>query len=115
MSMKGSDNQPSRLSEMEEFILRSLSKPMGKELYGLQISDAIYDVCKQRVPVGTLYPVLHKLHKKGFVDSRWEQESNKDRQGARRKYYKITSNGVQALDAIDCIRTGLMNWQPVGI
>ena len=38
---------------------------------------------------GTLYPILHKLEKKGFIRGSWKQE-----EGTRkRKYYALTSRG----------------------
>ena len=42
---------------------------------------------------GTLYPILHDLEKKKFIESYWEVEN-----GRRRKYYKITKKGVKELE-----------------
>lgn len=41
---------------------------------------------------GTLYPILHELEKKDFIESFWHIEN-----GRRRKYYKITTNGLREL------------------
>ncbi len=41
---------------------------------------------------GTLYPILHALEKKGYINSYWD---NPD--GRKRKYYKITPNGLKQL------------------
>jgi PadR family transcriptional regulator, regulatory protein PadR len=38
---------------------------------------------------GMLYPVLHRLEKAGFVESRWEKAET----GRRRKYYRVTAAG----------------------
>jgi len=38
---------------------------------------------------GMLYPVLHRLTRLGFVESRWEVAES----GRRRKYYRITPHG----------------------
>jgi PadR family transcriptional regulator, regulatory protein PadR len=105
--------QAIRLNEVEELILRALSSPSGTELYGLQIVDAISTVCKKKVAMGTLYPVLHKLKEKNFVNARWEVENIKGRAGARRRYYRITCDGERALQTIDKMRMMLTNWQPV--
>jgi PadR family transcriptional regulator, regulatory protein PadR len=43
---------------------------------------------------GTLYPALQRLERKGLVSSYWGQSDK----GARRKYYKITDNGLVQLD-----------------
>lgn len=41
---------------------------------------------------GTLYPLLHGLEKKGFIESFWDKHD-----GRRRKYYRITQNGLKQL------------------
>jgi PadR family transcriptional regulator, regulatory protein PadR len=38
---------------------------------------------------GMLYPVLHRLERLGYVESRWEASES----GRRRKYYQITARG----------------------
>jgi DNA-binding PadR family transcriptional regulator len=38
---------------------------------------------------GTLYPILHKLEKEGFIKGTWKQEGPK----RKRKYYTLTSGG----------------------
>lgn len=43
---------------------------------------------------GMLYPVLHRLGRLGYVESRWEVAEN----GRRRKYYRITPQGRAQLD-----------------
>ena len=42
---------------------------------------------------GTVYPVLHKLEKEGYVRTQWQQADT----GRRRKYYYITAKGREAL------------------
>lgn len=38
---------------------------------------------------GTLYPILHKLEKQGFIKGTWKGEESK----RQRKYYTITTKG----------------------
>jgi len=42
---------------------------------------------------GTVYPVLHKLEKDGFIRSQWQTADT----GRRRKYYYITKQGREAI------------------
>lgn len=42
---------------------------------------------------GMLYPLLHRLHRLGYVTTEWRTPS----QGRRRKYYAITKEGRSAL------------------
>ena len=44
---------------------------------------------------GMLYPVLHRLEKEGFIQSRWVV-TDRDR---KRRYYNITAPGVRLLEA----------------
>lgn len=43
---------------------------------------------------GMLYPVLHRLGRLGHVESRWEVAES----GRRRKYYRITQQGLEQLE-----------------
>ncbi len=96
----------------EELVLLALH---SKELYGLQIPQAVSDASegKRQMGIGTLYPVLHALEQKGLVASRWGDEGREERGGARRRYYKLTGSGVTTLEAIQSFRSNLMVWQPV--
>lgn len=106
---KGSTNV--QISNAEELILTSL---FGKELYGLQIPQAISEVSggRRKVGMGTLYPTLHKLEKKDLITSRWGDEGREERGGARRRYYKLTGKGIAALESIQSFRADLLAWQP---
>ena len=42
---------------------------------------------------GTVYPVLHKLEKEGYLRTQWQQADT----GRRRKYYYITAKGRDVL------------------
>lgn len=45
---------------------------------------------------GTLYPVLYRLEDSKYIESFWEQDTEK--RGLPRKYYKITPSGLTALE-----------------
>jgi PadR family transcriptional regulator, regulatory protein PadR len=44
---------------------------------------------------GTLYPLLQRLERAGWLDSRWEAEDPATLGRPRRRYYHITGLGVQ--------------------
>lgn len=100
-----------QISPREELVLLSLC---NKELYGLQIPQAMQEASggRRQMGIGTLYPVLHSLEKKGLIESRWGDEERDERGGARRRYYKLTKTGITALDEIQSFRSNLLNWQP---
>ena len=74
---------------LELAILALISK---KRRYGYDL------VCKLRkdgliVAEGTLYPILTRLSKEGYVTHTWVES----KQGPPRKYYKITKAGEEVL------------------
>lgn len=109
-----SNRKTTSLSALGEDILTVL---LGRELYGLQISKAIEESSygQRKIGVGSLYPTLRRLEKKGFIISHWEtKEGDKQnkRSGARRRYYRITPAGSKALSDNRCFRDNLVAWQP---
>lgn len=84
------------LTLIEEAILNAL---LVHERYGLEIMDAIATASQGTRSIGfsSLYPTLRKLEKRGFVTSRWGEETPETTTGARRRYYCITQQGQQAL------------------
>ena len=66
--------------------------------YGYLIIKKIKEMSGGRMSYtdGMLYPVLHRLEKDGLVASYWMLDDNSIR---RRKYYKITETGKDALHA----------------
>jgi PadR family transcriptional regulator PadR len=52
------------------------------------------------LPSGTVYPALRRLERDGLIRSQWERQSIADKeQRPPRKYYKITRQGKESLDA----------------
>jgi PadR family transcriptional regulator PadR len=47
------------------------------------------------VETGSLYPALHRLEKKGWLDSEWRVSENNQ----RAKYYSLTKSGKKQLAA----------------
>jgi transcriptional regulator len=45
--------------------------------------------------VTSLYPLLHRLEKQGFIDGRWVEKADQ----RRRRYYSLTGEGRRALRA----------------
>lgn len=82
---------------IEILILELLS---GEKMYGYQLiqeldtrSGGVF-----RMREGTLYPVLYRLEDNKYIESFWEQES--ERRSVPRKYYRITQGGLAALQGM---------------
>ncbi|MDR6886851.1 MULTISPECIES: PadR family transcriptional regulator [Variovorax] len=80
------------LTNKEALILEQLAVSAGSELYGLQMVKASNDELK----MGTIYVTLGRLEKKGFVQSRREQDPA---QTIPRRLYKITGAGRKTFEA----------------
>jgi DNA-binding PadR family transcriptional regulator len=52
------------------------------------------DICKQtRLLSGTLYPILMRLERSGWLKSRWEHVNPRDAGRPRRRLYRLTGLG----------------------
>ena len=62
-----------------------------EDSYGYAILKRVREVSGGRMERtdGMLYPVLHRLERRGHIEARWEVAES----GRRRKYYRITSRG----------------------
>ena len=69
--------------------------------YGFDIMDAT------DLPSGTVYPVLGRLERDGYVRSKWESQTIAQREKRPpRRYYEITASGSRALaDSVEHYRT----------
>ena len=76
-----------------ELIVLHLLAPA--EAYGYEIASKLHAATGGELDVtdGTLYPVLYRLERAGYVDVRWETPTR----GVPRKYYRLTDTGRQEL------------------
>lgn len=77
-----------RRGSLELIVLHLLS---GGEAYGYEIVSTLSERTGGAIEVtdGTLYPVLYRLERGGFVSVRWDTTGR----GVPRKYYALTSAG----------------------
>lgn len=64
-----------------------------REFYGYELVEQIRSLGDIEVSDGTLYTVLARLQKEGFLHHRWEQLEK----GPARKYYALSPQGKDAL------------------
>ncbi len=82
-----------------------LSALLSQDRYGLDIIRAVKEQSGNTLLLGSLYNVLSKLERQGFVESYYSEETE-NRGGNRRKYYKITGAGERGLEEV---QNGLSN------
>ena len=72
-------------------ILRAVRDGYG---YGTDIME------RTGLPSGTVYPTLSRMDERGYLRSRWEKRETADAERRpRRRYYRLTTSGEQALNA----------------
>jgi PadR family transcriptional regulator, regulatory protein PadR len=79
---------------LDVLILKTLS--WGPR-HGYAVARWIHDVSDDvlRVDEGALYPALHRLERRGLIESEWGLSEN----NRRAKYYQLTPQGRQQLRA----------------
>jgi len=76
----------------EPIILSLLSKG---ESYGYALIQEVKQLSGDKIEWtdGMLYPVLHRMEREGWIQSRWGEAEN----GRKRKYYSLKTDGKKAL------------------
>lgn len=77
---------------LDLLILKTLS--LGPK-HGWAISERLHEISRAtlRIPQGSLYPALHRLERRGWVEAEWGA-SDKNRKA---KYYELTRVGKAQL------------------
>jgi PadR family transcriptional regulator len=77
---------------LDLLILRALQT---QSLHGWAISERIQQISKDVLQInqGSLYPALHRLEHKGWIEAEWAVSEL----GRRAKYYRLTPSGRRQL------------------
>jgi PadR family transcriptional regulator, regulatory protein PadR len=77
---------------LDLLILRTLQTA---SLHGWAISERIQQISEDVLQInqGSLYPALHRLEHKGWIDAEWAVSEL----GRRAKYYRLTASGRKRL------------------
>lgn len=82
--------------------IKRITKPTRKVLEALlRAKEGIWGLALTKqvnLPTGTVYPILGRLEELGWVDSFWEEAS--DRSGPRRKYFVLKDEAIIAAEEI---------------
>ncbi len=82
-----------------EFII--LLKLQQGAIYGYELAIEIKKLTSIEVAEGTLYPLLNRLKRDGLVTTEWQTAEV----GTPRKYYKITTLGLETLTKMKTVWT----------
>jgi PadR family transcriptional regulator, regulatory protein PadR len=77
---------------LDLLILRTLQ---ADSMHGWAISERIQQISKDVLQInqGSLYPALHRLEHRGWIDAQWRVSDL----GRRAKYYRLTASGRRQL------------------
>ena len=78
---------------LDLLILKALAL---ESLHGWAISERLQQVSREALQVqqGSLYPALHRLERRGWIQAHWAISEN----NRRAKYYKLTRQGQKQLE-----------------
>jgi DNA-binding PadR family transcriptional regulator len=71
-----------------QLVLRLLLTDPSKEWYSLAVGQ------ESGLANGTVHPILARLESAGWLESRWEQVDPREEKRPRRRYYRLTGEGV---------------------
>lgn len=66
-----------------------------QERYGFELVRTLSEIDGMVISEGTIYPLLSRLRGEQLVDTFWQESES----GPPRRYYRVTSTGLHALDA----------------
>src|SRR5688572_8186790 len=77
-----------RITLQVQLTLRAMLDEPDSELYGLELVEAT------GLPPGTIYPIMARLENAGWVSSRWEEIGQEAKGRPRRRYYRLSADGI---------------------
>jgi PadR family transcriptional regulator, regulatory protein PadR len=85
-------------------VLNALLEEPGGDHFG-------WAICRKTgLPSGTVYPILLRLERAGWIVSQWQEDYEPEKEGRpRRRYYRLSAVGAaRARAALSEARAGLM-------
>lgn len=94
------------IGEFEELVLLAVYA-LVEDVYAVPVQQRIEHKTGRRATMGAVYAALERLEQKGMVAS-WLGEVTHARGGKRKRLYRITALGEQALSAAQQARQALL-------
>ena len=83
------------LTRMEEILLLTVHH-LGAQAYGVTIRAAVEELLGKPVSVGAVYVPLDRLTERGYLETTYS-DPTPERGGRRKKYFKLTQDGLKIL------------------
>lgn len=99
------------MGEFEELVLLAVAG-LGTHAYSVQIQQRLEQRADRSAAMGALYTALNRLEQKGYVRSQMSEVIHR-RGGKRKRIYRLTDTGAEALHTVRARRERLWaDWQP---
>ncbi|MBN2246204.1 MAG: PadR family transcriptional regulator [Candidatus Aminicenantes bacterium] len=95
------------LTRTEELILLAAWR-LQEDAYCIPIRNQIEENTAEKVSLGSIYMPLDRLIKRGYLES-YLSEATPERGGRHKRIYKLTKEGMRALEKIRKIQSRM--WQ----
>lgn len=99
-----------QLGEFEELVLL-ISAILHESAYGVRVMDEISEQTGRNVNISAVHTALDRLEKKGYLSS-YMGGATAERGGRRKRFFKVTSLGVQVLEINKRVRNALFDQIP---
>jgi len=86
------------IGEFEEIVLLTVAV-LYENAYGVSIKEEIETKLNRKVSVGAMRTALSRLEKKGYLKSEFG-EATAERGGKRKRFFKVTKSGKEALEQV---------------
>ncbi len=107
---KGATMKGTNLGEFEELILLTVCV-LYDNAYGVAIKEEINKQTGRALSISAVHSALHRLQAKGYVES-WMGGATNLRGGRRKRYFRITNAGKEALVEMRRTREKMWNLIP---
>jgi len=97
------------LTRTEELILLAVWR-LQEDAYCLPIRSQIEEITGEKVSLGSIYMPLDRLMKRGYLESTLS-EATPERGGRHKRIYKLTKEGMNALEKIREVQSRM--WQGI--
>jgi len=98
------------LGEFEELVLLVVGV-LNDNAYGISIMDEIEKQTGRALSISAVHSVLTRLETKGYLNSQMGGET-KERGGRRKRFFKLTGTGKDAINEVREMRNKLWNIMP---
>ena len=98
------------LSRVEELVLLSVLR-LQEEAYGVSIRKHIIESTEQDWSIGAIYVPLDRLTQWGYLET-IQGDPTAERGGRSKRYYKLTRDGLEALNRIKQVQESMWNGLP---